>query len=195
VTDQDGHEWAWLCSWLRAAALPSEPYRLDRATLVADPVASHRHLRETVAGGPAAQVRAAALARMRTLRRLKESHDLYEKCPACGGTRKLKAPVHVDHARGRSENLPAGADCPSCRDGYVATGMTAGQAERLVRENGRLRALADAADRYVRSLRAGVPVLAERGADSAPFRAAADRSVAALRDLKDALADNGWRLT
>jgi hypothetical protein len=58
----------------------------------------------------------------------------------------------------------------------------------------RHRAAAAAAARYLRSLRAGMPLLAERGADSAPFRAAADRSAAALRDFKDALAAAGWKL-
>lgn len=53
------------------------------------------------------------------------------------------------------------------------------------------RAVAHAAARYLRSLRAGMPLLAERGTDSAPFRAADDRSAAALRDLKDTLAALG----
>jgi hypothetical protein len=69
--------------------------------------------------------------------------DLYERCPACDGTRELKYPAHVDRTRAGCENLYRGAPCPCCRDGYVATGMTAGQAERLVRDNERLRAELD----------------------------------------------------
>lgn len=65
--------------------------------------------------------------------------DLYERCRACEGTRELKYPAHVDRTRTDSTILHPGATCPVCRDGYVATGMTAGQAERLVRENERLR--------------------------------------------------------
>lgn len=65
--------------------------------------------------------------------------DLYERCLACDGTRKLQRFLHVDRTRTHSENLPVGAPCELCQDGYVATGMTAGQAERLVKENERLR--------------------------------------------------------
>lgn len=59
-------------------------------------------------------------------------------------------------------------------------------------ETKRLREIADAAARYVRTLRAGLPVLAGLGARSLAFRAATDQSAAALEQLKRLLAEGGY---
>lgn len=60
---------------------------------------------------------------------------LYEKCPACHGTRKTAHPAMVDRmktADGKlySGPLPVGSVCPVCEDGYIGVGLTVGQVER-----------------------------------------------------------------
>jgi hypothetical protein len=63
-------EWEELCLWLATAALPGEPYRLDRATLVTDPALAKAALLARAAANPTGQCRRALLARLRLLRRL-----------------------------------------------------------------------------------------------------------------------------
>lgn len=61
--------------------------------------------------------------------------ELYEKCCGCHGTRKLVIPIHVDKTRKLSYNLPAGADCPLCEDGYCKIGMTVGQLDAILEKH------------------------------------------------------------
>jgi hypothetical protein len=70
VEDHDAHVFAWLAAWLATAALPGEPYRLDRATVVTDPALAKAALLARAAADPTGQCRRAVLARCRLLRRL-----------------------------------------------------------------------------------------------------------------------------
>lgn len=61
---------------------------------------------------------------------------LYEHCPGCNGTRKTTAPMMVDKLKrddGATYSGPVkiGSACPLCEDGYVETGLTVGQVERV----------------------------------------------------------------
>jgi transposase-like protein len=59
---------------------------------------------------------------------------LYEVCSACGGTGTLKGPIRVVHEGvvTTHESYP----CPACESRrVVATGVTAGQLERMVAQN------------------------------------------------------------
>jgi hypothetical protein len=58
---------------------------------------------------------------------------------------------------------------------------------RASKSEARVKLLLDAAERYCDSLRMGVPVFARDGARSLPFQASAEQSVAAYRDLKEAI--------
>ena len=63
------------------------------------------------------------------------SSMLFELCPLCGGSGRLTTTTNLDPPTERA--------CPSCKPlRVVETGLTAGQAERLVRERGRADALA-----------------------------------------------------
>lgn len=62
----------------------------------------------------------------------KANRDLYEKCWGCDGTRKLVRAAHIDETRTKARNAQPGEECPLCEDGYMITGLTAGQVERLV---------------------------------------------------------------
>lgn len=68
----------------------------------------------------------------------KVERKLFEKCWGCDGTRKLARPVHVDYTRTSALNLPAGAECPLCENGYADIGMTVGQLESLREDRDRL---------------------------------------------------------
>lgn len=52
---------------------------------------------------------------------------LYTKCGFCDGTRKTDRPI----TKSGGGVIPAGSECPLCKDGYEAVGMTDHQLERL----------------------------------------------------------------
>lgn len=66
--------------------------------------------------------------------------QLYEKCPACRGTRKTVGAMMVDgvivEGKRQSGGVAKGSTCPLCAetDGYCPVGMTVGQLERLLTE-------------------------------------------------------------
>jgi hypothetical protein len=68
--DHDAHEFAWLAAWLATAALPGEPFLVNRATLVTDQALARAALLARAAANPTGQCRRAVLARLRALRRL-----------------------------------------------------------------------------------------------------------------------------
>lgn len=78
---------------------------------------------------------------------------LYELCPACGGTGLLKA---------KAANLPR--KCPACVSrAVIATGLSAGQAERAVRAELILRGLVSMWRRDVLHAGAMLDKLADSG--------------------------------
>lgn len=68
--DHDAHVMAWLLDWLRTATLPTEPFLVNRATLVSEPAAHRTYLLTEAERQPRGQVRTALLAQLRTLRKL-----------------------------------------------------------------------------------------------------------------------------
>lgn len=64
---------------------------------------------------------------------MKRNANLYQECPACGGSGTLIGPITVTHADGTTTqhlNHP----CPSCKPlRVVPVGVTTGQLERLVK--------------------------------------------------------------